>query len=322
MSGSGGAVRRALWLWVGIVLAACRGVGSGTAAITVDKGATATSLAGALVSEGLVPSEMAWKVFLRTTAADCVQAGRQEVPRGASMQDVLDALCSKPDPLTIPITVIEGWTIRDIDASLAKQRLAEPGAFLEIAKPDTVDAAFEITGPSLEGYLLPDTYAVDPEGFTALGFAKTLVGAFHTRFAKQADLGGRSLHDVVVMASLLEREEPTSDNRPLVAGILWKRLDEGWALGVDATSRYGLADWSDRKAFLARLRNPDDPFNTRLRKGLPPHAIGSPSLDALRAATAPKSSPYYYYLHDRQGALHPAKDAAGHEANRRQFDVY
>jgi UPF0755 protein len=322
MTGLGCVMRRARLAAVWVLLVACRGVGSGTAEITVDKGATATSLAGALAAEGLVPSEMAWKVFLRTTKADCVQAGRQEVPRGASMQDVLDALCSKPDPKTISITVIEGWTIRDIDASLAKQRLSAPGAFLAIAKPDTVAAPFPITGPSLEGYLLPDTYAVDPEGFTPLGFARTLVGAFDARFVQGASLGSRSLHEIVVMASLLEREEPSSDNRPLVAGILWKRLDEGWALGVDATSRYGLPDWNDRKAFLARLRNADDPFNTRLRKGLPPHAIGSPSLDALRAATAPKSSPYYYYLHDRQGGLHPAKDAAGHEANRREFDVY
>jgi UPF0755 protein len=322
MSMARAARRVDVWVIGLVACVACRGEGTGTAVVHVDRGTTATALTSVLVAEALVPSDMAWKVFLRTTDAGCIQAGRQEVPRGASMQEVLAALCSRPDPVTVPFTVIEGWTIRDIDASLAKHKLASAGDFLAVAKPDTVDAPFPITGPSLEGYLLPDTYAVEPEGFSPLGFAKTLVSAFHQRFAKDAVLGGRTLHDVVVMASLLEREEPRSENRPMVAGILWKRLDEGWALGVDATSRYGLPDWNDRKAFLARLRNPDDPFNTRLRKGLPPHAIGSPSVDALKAATAPTASPYYYYLHDRQGGLHPAENAAGHEANRRTYDVY
>jgi UPF0755 protein len=107
-----------------------------------------------------------------------------------------------------------------------------------------------------------------------------------------------------------------------VAGILWKRLDSGWKLGVDATSRYTLDDWNDRKAFLKQLRDPKDPYNTRLLDGLPPTAIGAPSLPSLNAALSPQASEFWYYLHDADKVLHPARNAEEHEANRKRYDVY
>ena len=108
----------------------------------------------------------------------------------------------------------------------------------------------------------------------------------------------------------------------VVAGILWKRIDTDNALGVDATSRYELDDWNDRSGFLQHLRDPEDPYNSRLRKGLPPTAIGNPVVSSLEAAIAPVKSEHWYYLHDAQGNLHPARNAAEHEANRKKFNVY
>ena len=107
-----------------------------------------------------------------------------------------------------------------------------------------------------------------------------------------------------------------------MAGIIWKRLDEGWQLGIDATSRYTLENWNDRKAFLRQLRDPGDAYNTRERKGLPPTPIGNPALPSLQAASAPVESDYYYYLHDGEGNLHPAVNAAEHERNRARYNVY
>jgi UPF0755 protein len=107
-----------------------------------------------------------------------------------------------------------------------------------------------------------------------------------------------------------------------VAGILWKRIDKGFALGVDATSRYELADWNDRKAFLKRLRDNTDPYNTRTRPGLPPGPIGAPTVDSLRAALHPKASEYWYYLHDAEKKLHPSRNAEEHEALRVKYNVY
>ena len=121
---------------------------------------------------------------------------------------------------------------------------------------------------------------------------------------------------------MLEREEPRPSNRPMVAGILWKRIDTDNALGVDATSRYTIENWNDRKAFLTQLRDPSDPYNSRLRKGLPPTAIGAPTLESLQAAMEPVTSEFWYYLHDAEGNLHPSRNASEHEAFRKKYNVY
>ena len=111
-------------------------------------------------------------------------------------------------------------------------------------------------------------------------------------------------------------------NRPLVACILWKRIDKGFPLGVDATSRYELAQWNDKTEFVKKLRNENDQYNSRHRKGLPPTPIGAPTLSSFEAALKPIDCPYLYYLHDANKQLHPSRDAAEHEAMRKKYDVY
>ena len=91
---------------------------------------------------------------------------------------------------------------------------------------------------------------------------------------------------------------------------------------MDATSRYTLPKWNDRRAFLKKLRDPKDPYNTRLRPGLPPTAIGNADISSLEAAAAPTPSPYWYYLHDKTGQLHPSRSVKEHEAYRRKYNVY
>ena len=192
----------------------------------------------------------------------------------------------------------------------------DPGRF---TLPDGVG---EIT--TLEGFLYPDTYRVEADGFSVTAFIERQLETFERRFVSpnQVAIRERGLYPLVVMASMIEREEPTDSQRKLVAGILWKRVDDSWMLGVDATSRYTLAEWNDRQAFLRKLRDPSDPYNTRLRRGLPPTPIGNPGETALEAALEPVDSRYWYYLHDAQGTLHPAVDGAGHTANRRRYGVW
>ena len=165
--------------------------------------------------------------------------------------------------------------------------------------------------------MVPDTFEVG-------AFIERQLATFHERVVlkHQDAYGKRTLDEIVVMASMIEREEPTPAQRPIVAGILWKRLDNRWKLGVDATSRYTLDDWSDRRKFLAKLRDPDDPYNTRLLHGLPPTPIGNPGIESLEASIAPKDSEFWYYLHDGNGVFRGAVDLAGHAANKRKYDVY
>jgi UPF0755 protein len=290
----------------------------------VPKGATANRIGPKLVEKDLVPSELQWKLFLRQTDASCLKAGRFPVSRAMSMNTLLETMCGVPLANDVPFTVLEGWRIQDIEQALVKEGLSLPGVYTKLATSKEVSIPFTVTSPTLEGYLWPETYLVNPDRFDTKAFIERQLRSFNDSFLNDnADkLGKRTLNDVVIMASMLEREEPTPANRPLVAGILWKRLDSGWQLGVDATSRYTLDQWNDRKAFLKKLRDPKDPYNTRINKGLPKTAIGNPSISALNAALSPKSSEFWYYLHDKNKTLHPSRNAAEHEAYRKKYNVY
>lgn len=294
--------------------------------VEVPAGATIRSMAPVLAEAGAIDSAEDFVSWARLTKeGGCIKAGRHAVSRSMTAWQITESLCGVPLPEDVPFTVVEGWRIREIDAALAQAGLAEAGAYtLAVASGEPYAVSYTLPEGALEGYLYPETYMVDPRKFTVEGFVQRQLDLLQERFVEPHEdaIAERGLADLVKMASMLEREEPTPANRPMVAGILWKRLDSGWNLGVDATSRYTLDEWNDRQAFLGKLRDPSDPYNTRLRGGLPPTPIGNPGQTALEAALNPVQSEYWYYLHDAQQNLHPARDAAGHEANRRKYNVW
>jgi len=293
----------------------------------VPAGSTVRGLAPALEDAGLVASRDSFTTWVRVTKeGGCIKTGRHLLRPDMSARQLVTALCGVPLSDDVPFTVVEGWRIQEIDHALVEAGLAAPGAYTAAAQdPDQFHASFSLPQNTLEGYLFPETYRVDQTRFTVEGLIQRQLDLFDQRFVSQhepAELDVRGLGAVVIMASMIEREEPGAKLRPLVAGILWKRLDSGWNLGVDATSRYKLDHWNDRQAFLKKLRDPTDPYNTRLRAGLPPTAIGNPSVSSLEAALAPVASDYWYYLHDSSKTLHPARTVAEHQANRRRYQVY
>jgi UPF0755 protein len=294
----------------------------------VPAGANARSLAPALADAGLVQSADDFVMYVRLSKeGGCIKAGPHALTPALSAHDLIETMCGVPLANDVAFTVIEGWRIREIDAALAAKGWTQPGEYAGLAgDPKQFSAPYPLPTGTLEGYLFPETYMVSPDRWDTQQFIQRQLDLLATRFyTPHVDAVGASPHsfnDLVIMASMLEREEPKVKNRPLVAGILWKRIDSGWNLGVDATSRYTLEKWNDRKAFLVKLRDPNDPYNTRLRGGLPPTAIGNPSAPSLQAAMAPVDSEFWYYLHDSRQDIHPSKNAAQHEAYRRKYDVY
>jgi len=296
--------------------------------IEVPPGTTAQSLGSRLHQEGLIRHPLAWKIWLRLDPpARTIKAGRHLVSAAMTLPQLHDALSSTPLSEDEPLTVVEGWRRVDTDAALAQAGWITPGAYLAATEnPSLYELPFEVDAATLEGYLFPETYNFVRADFRVESLVQrqldTFIERFHDPHRAEIEASGRTLHELVTMASMLEREEPMPAVRPKVAGVLYKRLDAGQALGVDATSRYSLESWNDRRAFLGKLRDPDDPYNTRLRVGLPPTPIGAPSLPSLIAALWPESSPYWYYLHDSNQKIHFAKTAKEHEANRRRFNVW
>ncbi|GDX78799.1 aminodeoxychorismate lyase [Deltaproteobacteria bacterium] len=289
----------------------------------VPSGSTARGLADELEDDGLVTSADNWGWFLRLGAdGSCLKAGKHRVNRGMTAPELLAALCGVPVADDIPFTVVEGWRRRDIDAALAAQKLIEPGEFVAATeKGSDYSPGFPIPAGSLEGYLFPDTYKVEPDRFDVHTFVERQLHAFGQRFAVAAEgeHGTRPVADVVIVASMIEREEPSKANRPLVAGIMWKRLDANWNLGIDATSRYTLEDWNNEPAFLHQLFDATDRYNTRVRGGLPPTPIGNPGIESLNAAMHPEATEYWYYLHDASGMIHPSRTVKEHDALKRKW---
>lgn len=297
--------------------------------LRVDKGVSQNQVGAQLVREGFVRQLLAYKLYLRLhPEAPKPKAGRHPLNRAMDLPALIHALSQKPLSEDQPFTLVEGWRLEEADKALAEAGLIEAGAYLKAAQqPAAYTTKFAIQGDDLLGYLLPETYRLPPGKIDPKLLIQRQLDSFYKRFVapNQAEIEAseRSLRELVILASMLEREEPNPKNRPMVAGVLANRLKAGHPLGVDATSRFSLGErWRDRKALLKALRDPDDPFNTRLRPGLPPGPIGAPSLDALMAALRPKKNPYWYYLHDADKKIHFAKTAAGHEANRRKYNVW
>lgn len=209
------------------------------------------------------------------------------------------------EPVKIRIT--EGATVRQMADILqyALPRFSKE-AFLEKALPQ-------------EGYLFPDTYYFMPNA-TAESVIETMRTNFDAHMEPlQADLqkSGKSLEDIVIMASLLEREASKSADRKMIAGVLWNRLDKKMLLQVDASFRYinGKGTFDITKQDLAS----ESRYNTYKYPGLPPGPIGSPSLDSMQAAINPTPSKYLFYLADNTGVTHYAVTYAEHLRNKRIY---
>jgi UPF0755 protein len=294
----------------------------------VPRGATPGRLGPLLEDADVIDDAGAFGNYVRITdEGGCLKAGRFHLSRSMSAGEILETLCGVPLANDEPFTVVEGWRIREIDAALTERGWIQPGEYTALARtPDQFTAPYPLPEQSLEGYLYPETYMVSPDRFTAEAFIQrqldTLAEVFYTPNEAAVTESPREFSELIIMASMLEREEPTPSNRPLVAGILWKRLDSRWNLGVDATSRYTLAEWNNRSAFIEKLFDPEDPYNTRLKGGLPPTAIGNPGKVALNAALDPVDSEYWYYLHDSAQVIHPSRNVAEHNAFKRQYNVH
>lgn len=303
------------------------GSGEGEVEFEVPKGSNATSVRAALLKAGLIDDELVFRYTVWSRGGLKLKAGKFKLDKKLSPMALCGELEKPPMAEEEPFVVVEGYRIRDTDEALAAAGRAEPGAYIKAASSGAgYTAPFKLPEGTLEGYLYPETYRlpkgkIDPRLLVQRQLEQ-FAARVYTPLAAEVARSKRSLHDLVTMASMLEREEPTPSNRPIVAGILWKRIDLGYPLGVDATSRYELAEWNDRKEFLKKLRDEGDAYNTRHKKGLPPTPIGAPTQVSFESALKPTASDFLYYLHDAQKQLHPSRNAAEHEALRKKYDVY
>ncbi len=210
----------------------------------------------------------------------------------------------------IKVTIPEGWSSIEIADFISKDaRFAhfDPVQFKKIAA-------------QYEGYLFPDTYLFLPT-VSAQAVLDVMLGNYESRIQNlSADIKsfGRPIKDVIIMASIIEEEARTEETRRTIAGILWKRLDQGMPLQVDAAFAFVNGKKASADLTLADLQI-DSPYNTYVHKGLPPGPISNPGLDAISATVRPIATKYYFYLSDKEGNMHYAVTNAEHEANKAKY---
>ncbi len=268
--------------------------------IVVPKNQVAGVTVQQLANQNVIRSAMAAKLYLRATSMGSkLQNGTFVIAPNQTLPQVLEALTHPAKDVWV--TIPEGWRREQIAARFAA----------ELTGPEAVFAPAEFLAETknLEGQLFPDTYLV-PRYATASDVVKLLT----SNFSKRTPLDLKSQYSALILASLVEREGKTNQDRPIIAGILTNRLNAGWPLQVDASVQYALgtaADWWPN--------NIDTKFpsvyNTYLHTGLPPTPIASPGLSAINSALNPEASDYWYYIHSPDGVAHYAKTLAEHNAN-------
>lgn len=249
------------------------------------------------------------KVFLRATG------GSKRVQTGLYRFDTPQNLFSIAYRLVtgnygIPparLTFIEGVTLREAAVQVAN------------ALPGISTDEFLSSAAGQEGYLFPDTYFFQPgiEAASVVSVMRANFDAKLTPLASDIAASGRSLGEIVTMASLIEKEARTVDDMHLISGILWNRIELGMPLQVDAVFGYifGRDTYSPSPADL----QVKSPYNTYTHRGLPPGPINNPGLDALKAASNPTETPYLYYLTGNDGLMRYAVTYADHQANLRKY---
>ncbi len=227
---------------------------------------------------------------------------------------------SKQEELRIMIP--EWSTIDDIDRILSEKELIKSWEFIQCSKSCLFPEHNFFFDGNLEWYLYPDTYFVPTNNFTPEKFAKRMLNNFQTKILTSKNMAEykkqwKKLADIVIMASIIEREERNRKNMPTVAWILWKRLREAIPLWADATTRYykKSKNWVLYKADFQE----DNPYNTRRNKWLPPTAISNPWIDAFKSSLYPKNSEYYYYLHWNDGQIHYSKTNDEHNFKKFKY---
>jgi UPF0755 protein len=269
----------------------------------VDAGESLGAVAGRLESGGLVQSATALKLWARWNELDGrLHVGEYELSPHQSTTEILDVITSGRVK-TWPVTVPEGHRASEIALRLQEAGLADAEAFLAVVGDADFAASLGVPGPSLEGYLYPDTYQL-PRGLPPREIARSMVRLFDEVWSEQVDAlaAGNPLsqYEIVTLASIVEKETAVPEERPLIAAVFLNRLEKGMRLETDPTVIYGIPDF-DGNIKKRHLQDATNPYNTYRIRGLPPGPIASPGAEALLAVVRPSDTDYLYFVSRNDG---------------------
>ena len=278
------------------------GKGYDAVVVKIPPGSSAGDIGKLLASKDVVESSFFFNLRARVEGdRGKLQAGTYTLKRSMPYKDALAALTEAPKAApTIDVTLPEGPSRRElaprVKAAGVRGSYVAASASSRVLKPATYGAPKGTK--SLEGFLFPDTYELRSRTATARQLVGMQLRTFKREFAKvdlkRARRKHLSRYDVLIIASMIEREAQVPKDRRLISAVIYNRLQKGIPLGIDATLRYRLNNWS--KALRESELNINSDFNTRRRIGLPPTPIGNPGMASLQAAANPASAKYLFYV--------------------------
>jgi UPF0755 protein len=298
----------------------------------VEPGETASGIAYRLEEQGFITDAGLFKAYVRFHKLDAnLEAGEHILRRTMTMEEVASALLYA-QLREIQLTILPGWRIEQIAEMLAERTSINPEEFLLITRTGVFDYAFladRPPGSSLEGYLVADTYRLPAEA-DATALVERLLRDFDQRVTlemrRDAQAQGLSLHELVTLASIVEREALLDEERPIVANVYLNRLaaelpEADGLLRADPTFQYARGYdrvtgrwWAGFQ--VEDVLSIDSPYNTFLYAGLPPGPICSPSLASLKAVIYPAETEYLYFYAKGDGSHAFAKTYEEHLENQ------
>lgn len=295
------------WLWWRDALSPVDPKEMTSEMFVVERGEGVKNIAARLAGARLIRSSTGFYLLVKFMGIEHnLQAGDFRLNR--SMDTKTIALELTHGMLDAWVTTLEGWRVEEIAAKLNKELDIPESQFLKVA---------------LEGYMFPDTYLIPRDatvGAIANLFRSTFDEKVDASLRKDAKKTGLSLGEVITLASIVEREGRSEEDRPVIAGILLKRLKADWPLQADATLQYALGYQTEerswwKKSLFDEDKKTDSKYNTYLHSGLPPGPIANPGLSSIKAVIYPKETDYWYYLHDAKGGVHYGKTLEEHNEN-------
>ncbi len=295
---------------------------SGTT-LLIQRGDSFASIARRLALSGVVAGDRSLRLLARWRGdAGRVQAGEYAFSDPATPGAVLDRLVAG-DVVTTTVTIPEGWTLREIAARLHEKGLADRSEILRLAGDAEFLHTLDIPAASLEGYLFPETYRL-AAGTPARHILTMMVDQFRRRLTPEmvsaAKEQGLDVHQLVTLASIIQKEAGSEAEMPLIAAVFRNRLRRHMPLQADPTVIYGIADF-DGNLTRADLEK-KTPYNTYRIAGLPPGPIASPGTAALEAAAHPAAVDYLYFVARGDGSHVFSATLAEHNRAVRRYQLH
>lgn len=268
----------------------------------ISQGESINSISERLVEQNIINSEILFKRYLSSNNLDKkIQAGSFTLNTNSSNSNIAETLTDSSQSNKMRVTIPEGYKISQIDETLTSLGLIQSGEFIDCTQNCNIDHPLLDQIPtnvnSLEGFLYPDTYFVDPATYSNQKLILDLLNNFQVKLPENweelvSQSPASNLYEAIIMASIVEREVLSAKDKSIVAGLLWKRLANDWRIDADAALLY---DQDDNIITQTDLQS-DSTYNLRKVKGLTPTPISNPSIITINATLKPTDTNYWFYI--------------------------